>query len=135
MLHDPEIYDSPMEFTPERFNGDDAEIAKVTDLVFGFGRRLCPGRNFAEGTLFANIATALATCRILPGKNEKGEEVLPKYAYTSGIIRYVFHSSIAAVCAIVHCVNLASIVAFRDRMRLLCYRALHKRLLCLLKHQ
>lgn len=131
MLHDPEIYDSPMEFIPERFNGDDTEIAKVTDLVFGFGRRLCPGRNFAEGTLFANIATALATCRILPGKNEKGEEVLPKYAYTSGIIRYV---SIRVLRALVRLL-IASIAAFRNRMQLLCYRALHKRLLCLLKHQ
>ena len=89
MFHDPEIYESPMEFIPERFNGDDAEMAKVTDLVFGFGRRVCPGKNFVEGTLFANIATALATCRMLPGKNEEGEEVLPKYAYTTGIIGYV----------------------------------------------
>ncbi len=90
MLHDPEIYDSPMEFIPERFNGDDVEMAKVTDLVFGFGRRVCPGKNFVEGTLFANIATALATCLILPGRNDAGEEVLPKYAYTTGIIGYVF---------------------------------------------
>ncbi|KJA13410.1 hypothetical protein HYPSUDRAFT_220871 [Hypholoma sublateritium FD-334 SS-4] len=88
MLHDPEIYDSPMEFIPERFNGDDAEMAKVSDLVFGFGRRLCPGKNFAEGTLFANISTALATCRMLPGKNEKGEVVLPNNAYTTGITSF-----------------------------------------------
>lgn len=89
MLHDPEIYPDPMEFKPERFDGLDSEMKKVTDLAFGFGRRVCPGMHFAEGTLFAIIATALATCDILPGLDEHGKEVLPKYAYTPGTITYV----------------------------------------------
>lgn len=89
MLHDPEIYPDPMEFKPERFNGLDSEMKQVTDLAFGFGRRICPGMHFAEGTLFAIIATTLATCDILPGLDEHGKEVLPKYAYTPGTITYV----------------------------------------------
>jgi len=88
MLHDPDIYPDPMEFKPERFNGDEAEMHKVNNLVFGFGRRVCPGMHFAEGTLFAIIATVLATCEILPGLDENGSEVLPKYAYTPGTITY-----------------------------------------------
>jgi len=88
MLHDPEIYPDPMEFRPERFNGSEAEMDKVNDLVFGFGRRVCPGMHFAEGTLFAIIATTLATCEILPGLDANGQEVLPKYAYTPGTITF-----------------------------------------------
>jgi len=86
MLHDPEIYPNPMEFNPDRFNGLDSEMKKATNPIFGFGRRLCPGMHFADGTLFAIIATTLATCDILPGLDEKGNEVLPRYAYTSGTI-------------------------------------------------
>jgi cytochrome P450 len=86
MLHDPEIYPEPMEFNPERFNGDDEKMEKVKDVVFGFGRRFCPGRYFSGGTTFALIATTLATCDILPGLDENGHEVLPKVAYTPGTI-------------------------------------------------
>ena len=89
MLHDPEIYPNPMEFNPDRFKGLDSEMKKATNPIFGFGRRLCPGMHFADGTLFAIIATTLATCDILPGLDEKGNEVLPRYAYTSGTIVYV----------------------------------------------
>lgn len=90
MLHDPAVYAKPDEFIPERFNGDEAEMAKANDLLFGFGRRTCPGQHFAEGTLFAIMSTVLATCDILPGLDEAGNEVLPKYQYTAnGAITYV----------------------------------------------
>ncbi|KAF8898066.1 cytochrome P450 [Gymnopilus junonius] len=87
MLHDPEIYPNPMQFIPERYNGSDEEMFKVT-LSFGFGRRICPGMHFAEGTLFSIIATTLATCDILPGLDANGKEVIPKYAYTPGTITF-----------------------------------------------
>lgn len=86
MLHDEEIYPEPMKFKPERYNEDDVEMEKVKDLIFGFGRRFCPGRYFSGGTTFALIATTLATCDILPGLDENGNEVLPKVAYTPGTI-------------------------------------------------
>ena len=78
-----------MEFNPDRFNGLDSEMKKATNPIFGFGRRLCAGMHFADGTLFAIIATTLATCDILPGLDEKGNEILPRFAYTSGTIMYV----------------------------------------------
>ncbi|KAF8188654.1 putative monooxygenase [Pholiota molesta] len=86
MLHDPEVYPDPMRFYPERFNGDDAAMNAAKELPFGFGRRVCPGIHLAEGTLFAIIATLLATCDILPGLDEDGKEVLPEYAYTNGTL-------------------------------------------------
>ncbi|KDR76708.1 hypothetical protein GALMADRAFT_67164 [Galerina marginata CBS 339.88] len=88
MLHDPEVYPDPMNFNPERYEGLESEMAKVTALSFGFGRRVCPGIHFAEGTLFAIIATTLATCEILPGLDRNGKVVLPRYAYTPGTISF-----------------------------------------------
>lgn len=87
MLHDPEDYTNPMDFIPERFQGLDTEMDKIKNVSFGFGRRMCPGMYFAEGTFFAIVATTLATCDILPGLDENGKEVLPKYAYTSSVVR------------------------------------------------
>lgn len=94
MTHDPDIYPNPMEFDPERYQNQDLEMKKVTDLVFGFGRRVCPGFYFAEGTVFAIVATALATCEILPAVDMDGRSILPRYAYSqiSGTITLVFIS-------------------------------------------
>ena len=88
MAHDPEVYPDPMVFKPERFNGVDSEMAKASSLAFGFGRRICPGMHFAEGTLLSVIMTTLATCDVLARLDENGREVKLKYAYTSGTIRY-----------------------------------------------
>ncbi len=86
MLHDPTTYADPMDFKPERYNNSDAEMQKVTDLAFGFGRRACPGFYFAQGTIFAVIATVLATCDIVPAVDERGAPVIPEVAYTSETI-------------------------------------------------
>ncbi|PPQ69731.1 hypothetical protein CVT24_001317 [Panaeolus cyanescens] len=87
MLHDPEQYPQPMKFLPERYNGQESEMEKVKDVVFGFGRRVCPGNHFAEGTFFSLIATTLATCDILPGLDENGNEIMPNpEAYVSTTI-------------------------------------------------
>ncbi|KAJ6477642.1 putative monooxygenase [Mycena sanguinolenta] len=83
MLHDPEVYPNPVEFDPDRYRGLDSEMDKVTDISFGFGRRACAGRYLAEGTLFAVVATVLATCQILPIRDNEGNAVLPDISYTS----------------------------------------------------
>ncbi|KAJ7477023.1 putative monooxygenase [Mycena galericulata] len=88
MLHDPEVYQNPMKFDPNRFQGLNSEMDKVTDVMFGFGRRACPGRDFAEGTFFAIVSTVLATCDILPVLDAGGNEVLPDVSYSSGTISF-----------------------------------------------
>ena len=88
MLHDPSIYPDPMAFNPDRYRLDDSEMQKVTDLVFGFGRRACPGFHFALGTLYAIVLTTLAICDILPALDENGKEIVPTVKYSSGTIRY-----------------------------------------------
>ncbi|KAJ7816430.1 hypothetical protein B0H14DRAFT_2166199, partial [Mycena olivaceomarginata] len=67
----------PRKFDPDRYNNLDSEMDKVADLVFGFGRRVCPGKLFAEGSFFAIVTTVLSTCEIWPIVDAKGNEITP----------------------------------------------------------
>ncbi|TFY57848.1 hypothetical protein EVJ58_g6780 [Rhodofomes roseus] len=86
MLHDPSAFPQPEKFEPERFGYSDGEMRKVTDLLFGFGRRSCPGSHFAEGSIFAVISTILATCNVVPKIDKHGNPIIPGIDYTSGMI-------------------------------------------------
>ncbi|KAF8125912.1 cytochrome P450 [Mycena galopus ATCC 62051] len=86
ILHDPEIYANPMEFNPDRYQGLNSEMDKVRDIAFGFGRRVCPGKDFADATLFAIVSTVLATCEILPVLDAGGKPILPEPSHTSGAV-------------------------------------------------
>lgn len=65
MTHDSEYYRDPMSFDPQRFlekrSTPEPDPRKV---VFGFGRRVCPGRFFAEDTLFMTVASILSAFSI-----------------------------------------------------------------------
>ncbi|RPD57201.1 CyP450 monooxygenase [Lentinus tigrinus ALCF2SS1-7] len=77
-LHDPEIYEDPDVFKPERFIRDgklDPDVRDPYDFAFGFGRRICPGRFFGDAALFINIAAMLHVFDISPPLDERGEEI------------------------------------------------------------
>ncbi|KAI1794934.1 CyP450 monooxygenase [Ganoderma leucocontextum] len=80
MLHDPDEYPNPDAFLPERFlNPDRSTNEKVRDpvtVVFGFGRRLCPGRYFAEQALFLNMSRVLYAFDITPPLDELGRRIV-----------------------------------------------------------
>ncbi|KAI0712351.1 cytochrome P450 [Earliella scabrosa] len=77
-LHDPEAYEDPDVFRPERFIRDgrlDPDVRDPYAFAFGFGRRICPGRYFADAALFINIASVLHVFNITPPLDEKGREI------------------------------------------------------------
>ncbi|KZV76681.1 cytochrome P450 [Peniophora sp. CONT] len=84
LMHDETVYPSPFVFKPERFIQDEPQY-DPTRYVFGFGRRVCPGAQFAEASLFLNIASILSTFSILRPLNEDGKEFDPPVEYTSTI--------------------------------------------------
>ncbi|KAE9388626.1 cytochrome P450 [Gymnopus androsaceus JB14] len=55
---------------------------------FGFGRRnpnrICPGRFFAESTIWITIAMILATCKIGKAKNASGMDITPEVEFDNG---------------------------------------------------
>ncbi|KAK7427395.1 hypothetical protein QQZ08_006164 [Neonectria magnoliae] len=87
--HDPEVYDEPMAFKPERFL--ETETNKPTPdphmFVFGFGRRICPGRILADSALYLNIAQSLAVFNISKGI-ENGQEIEAKVQFTPGVVSH-----------------------------------------------
>jgi hypothetical protein len=68
------MYPEPDAFKPERFinpNGTFREDLVVTSL-FGFGKRICPGRHLADATLFIAIASLLSVFSIKKGNRADG---------------------------------------------------------------
>ncbi|KAI1775377.1 putative cytochrome P450 oxidoreductase OrdA-like protein [Hypoxylon cercidicola] len=85
--HDPEIYRDPTVFKPERYlaqNGSEPE-PDPHGLVFGFGRRICPGQVLADKTLYLNIAQVLAVFNISKHV-ENGREIEPSLHLEPGVI-------------------------------------------------
>ncbi|KAI0352117.1 cytochrome P450 [Trametes cingulata] len=80
MTRDESLFPAPGEFSPERFlaTSDDSTAGRpkadprdVRRLVFGFGRRLCPGQFFADALLWTMVTNVLATMTISsPGEKQ-----------------------------------------------------------------
>ncbi|KAH8105626.1 cytochrome protein [Phellopilus nigrolimitatus] len=87
MTHDPCTYKDPFEFKPERFLGEAPEMDSRT-LVFGFGRRVCPGKELADVSLFLSIAMTVAVFNISRAKDASGREIVPVYEHSPGIISH-----------------------------------------------
>ncbi|KAF8900275.1 cytochrome P450 [Gymnopilus junonius] len=74
ILHDPAVFKDPLAFRPERHLGSlSEEVAERMEVYnripFGFGRRLCPGKAFAEDALWLLFAQFLAVFRVTPDPN------------------------------------------------------------------
>ncbi|KAL5530920.1 hypothetical protein ACEPAG_3796 [Sanghuangporus baumii] len=85
MMHDERNYSNPEKFYPDRFMLPSSQILDPAAAVFGFGRRICPGRHFAEADLWLAMASILAVFDILPAVDERGTEILPKVEFVPGI--------------------------------------------------
>lgn len=86
ILHDPELYPEPDIFKPERFLNPDGSLRDDPNLtsVYGFGKRICPGRHFVDATLFIVVAYLFSVFNFERGKGDGGEP--PDYTYTGGLV-------------------------------------------------
>lgn len=81
-----------MEYKPERFLKDGKPNPDVLDpnmTSFGFGRRICPGRFFANNSLFSIIAHVLSVYDIRPALDENGNEVTITPDMSTGLLSWV----------------------------------------------
>lgn len=87
--HDEQNYKDPMTFNPDRFIASKSQNPEQDPrtLIFGFGRRVCPGLNLADASIFISCAMALALFDITK-KVENGVVVEPVNDYTSGTISH-----------------------------------------------
>lgn len=89
MVSDPDMYHDPATFNPERFLGPIESVERnPEDIVFGFGRRRCPGINVAHSSVWLSIALTLATCNITPSPDSDGKPKLPTGKYTNQTISH-----------------------------------------------
>ncbi|KAF9461754.1 cytochrome P450 [Collybia nuda] len=83
------VYSDPHSFNPSRYlpkpvgNGEPYPVAH-----FGFGRRACPGRYFADDSLYITIVSILATLHISKALDEVGKEIIPEVKFTAGISKH-----------------------------------------------
>jgi cytochrome P450 len=80
MMRDPRTYEHPEIFNPERFLGTKPEL-DPRSCIFGFGRRICPGRLLADQNVFIAFATALAVLNISKAVDVNGQEIDPTLDY------------------------------------------------------
>ncbi|KAJ3894816.1 cytochrome P450 [Lentinula edodes] len=82
ILHNEEDYPEPHLFNPSRFldsNGQiDPAIKDPATPVFGFGRRVCPGKHIALDLLWIAIASILTSFSIEPGSDYEDSETFVK---------------------------------------------------------
>ncbi|KAF8874029.1 cytochrome P450 [Infundibulicybe gibba] len=89
ILHDPEIYDQPLEFKPERFLKDgkiDPSIPSAEAVAFGFGRRICPGRHFSNDSFFCMISAVLSVFSVSPTLDEHGNPIPIQPEMTAAVL-------------------------------------------------
>ncbi|KAI0264159.1 cytochrome P450 [Gloeopeniophorella convolvens] len=90
ILRDPSVYPEPDEFKPERFLNSDGTVRDdpMQSVVFGYGKRICPGRHFVDGTLFITVASLLSVFNIERKKDQKGEDIAFEPKHTDGILSH-----------------------------------------------
>ncbi|KAH9889918.1 cytochrome P450 [Cubamyces lactineus] len=95
VMHNPKIYPNPHQFIPDRFIRDgklDTSVLDPASEIFGFGRRqahpICPGRYFADSTLFITVACALHVFNIGPPLDETGCPIKVELQPSHGFLSY-----------------------------------------------
>lgn len=91
MLHDEEEYPDGNRFSPERFLSPNAHATPrdPRTLVYGFGRRACPGSHFANSLFYLIVARMLTLFTISPVV-ENGRPHLPTLEFNVGLVQYVY---------------------------------------------
>ncbi|KAH7913454.1 cytochrome P450 [Hygrophoropsis aurantiaca] len=90
MSHNTIDFNDPGRFNPDRYFLSDGKLspndAVLNSPSFGFGRRICPGRFFADASTWVAITTMLATLRFAKAFDVNGCEVEVKPEFTTGAI-------------------------------------------------
>ncbi|KAG6372163.1 cytochrome P450 [Boletus reticuloceps] len=89
MSRDETRYPNAEQFLPERFLDSGGMLTDdIPDLVFGFGRRVCPGRHAADASLWIAMVTMLATLDFGHAKDVDGKDIAFEVKYMNGMARH-----------------------------------------------
>ncbi|KIJ69606.1 hypothetical protein HYDPIDRAFT_145813 [Hydnomerulius pinastri MD-312] len=87
MYRNEDKYPEPNVFKPERFfvGGRLNDEVSTASLVFGFGRRMCPGRYTADASVWAAMVTILSLLNISKPLDDQGNEIEVNPQFTYGV--------------------------------------------------
>ncbi|KAK7437469.1 hypothetical protein VKT23_018540 [Stygiomarasmius scandens] len=85
IYHDPEMYDDPEVFNPDRYLGNptgtkagvDIRDFRNTNIAFGGGRRICPGMHLANASLALNVMNLLWAFDFSPAVDPSTGNTIP----------------------------------------------------------
>ncbi|KAJ3561809.1 hypothetical protein NP233_g9970 [Leucocoprinus birnbaumii] len=83
MAQDENVYPRPRNFDPTRFLGEHPQLDPLK-FIFGFGRRICPGMDLAETSLFLNMTNILSNFTISKKCGDDGREIEPEEKWSTG---------------------------------------------------
>ncbi|KAG1797060.1 cytochrome P450 [Suillus plorans] len=88
LSRDEDIFPDASRFDPSRHLTVDGKLKNpfVNHFAFGHGRRICPGRWFAENGLWTAFSTILAVLRIDHAKDSNGDKIEVTPEYTTGSV-------------------------------------------------
>ncbi|KAJ7177827.1 cytochrome P450 oxidoreductase [Mycena filopes] len=87
MSRDTTYYTDPEDFRPERYLQEEPELDPNT-YMFGFGRRACPGQDFANAIIYLTIVMTLSVFNVRKAKREDGSEVEPEVKWGTGTVSH-----------------------------------------------
>lgn len=85
--HDPEVYENSELFDPERYLAPRNETDPKS-IVFGFGRRSCLGRYFADLTVFLVVTQILAAFNVRKATTQQGQEIAAELHSIPGLFNH-----------------------------------------------
>jgi len=89
IMRNDSVFPEPDKFIPERFLGRmNEEVAMQVDSIFGFGRRGCPGKWFAENNVWLLAGNIIAMFDIEKALDGSGNPITPPGDYTTGYVRH-----------------------------------------------
>ncbi|KAL2280254.1 hypothetical protein FJTKL_12706 [Diaporthe vaccinii] len=84
-LHDPKDYPDPFTFKPERYMAphNDPDPSQV---AFGYGRRSCSGRYFADASVYITVVRLLAVFNVRKATDANGKDIPVKLEAVEGMV-------------------------------------------------
>jgi cytochrome P450 len=88
LSRDENVFHDASRFDPSRHLTVDGKLKDpfVNHFVFGHGRRICPGRWFAENSLWTAVSAILAVLRIDYAKDSNGDRIEVKPEFSTGLV-------------------------------------------------